>query len=171
MQIKNYRNKITRKKRSNSNAFNVYIIEAPKRKEGKGKILWRNNGENFHQSLLCRGPFWRWTERPGVLQSMGWQSRTGLSNWTKLNWRRELHENIIFVLSMWNKAVDLNLEWRLKSELLYIALPLLHTSKPQSSILNNYLNHKPPTSFPLYPYFLGDAKGIDKMQNIEKFSI
>ena len=39
MQIKNYRNKITRKKRSNSNAFNVYIIEAPKRKEGKGKIL------------------------------------------------------------------------------------------------------------------------------------
>ena len=31
---------------------------------------------------------WWWTGRPGVLQSMGLQSRTRLSNWTKLN----LHE-------------------------------------------------------------------------------
>ena len=29
---------------------------------------------------------WWWTGRPGVLQSMGLQSRTWLSNWTELNW-------------------------------------------------------------------------------------
>ena len=29
---------------------------------------------------------WWWTGRPGVLQSMGLQSRTQLSNWTELNW-------------------------------------------------------------------------------------
>ena len=29
---------------------------------------------------------WWWTGRPSVLQSMGLQSRTWLSNWTELNW-------------------------------------------------------------------------------------
>ena len=29
---------------------------------------------------------WWWTGRPGVLQSMGSQSRTRLSDWTELNW-------------------------------------------------------------------------------------
>ena len=29
---------------------------------------------------------WWWTGRPGVLQSMGSQSRTRLSSWTELNW-------------------------------------------------------------------------------------
>jgi len=29
---------------------------------------------------------WWWTGRPGVLQSMGLQSRTWLRNWTELNW-------------------------------------------------------------------------------------
>ena len=29
---------------------------------------------------------WWWTGRPGVLQSMGSQSRIQLSDWTKLNW-------------------------------------------------------------------------------------
>ena len=29
---------------------------------------------------------WWWTERPGLLQFMGSQSRTRLSNWTELNW-------------------------------------------------------------------------------------
>ena len=30
---------------------------------------------------------WWWTERPGVLQSMGSQSQIWLSDWTELNWR------------------------------------------------------------------------------------
>ena len=30
--------------------------------------------------------FWWWRGRPGVLQSMGLQSRTRLSDWTELNW-------------------------------------------------------------------------------------
>ena len=29
---------------------------------------------------------WWWTRKPGVLQSMGSQSQTWLSNWTGLNW-------------------------------------------------------------------------------------
>ena len=29
---------------------------------------------------------WQWTGRPGVLQSVGLQSRTQLSDWTELNW-------------------------------------------------------------------------------------
>ena len=29
---------------------------------------------------------WWWTARPGVLQSMGSQSQTWLSDWTELNW-------------------------------------------------------------------------------------
>ena len=32
----------------------------------------------------CRS--WWWTGRPGMLQSMGSQSQTGLSDWTELNW-------------------------------------------------------------------------------------
>ena len=30
---------------------------------------------------------WWWTGRPGVLQFMGLQSQTRLSDWTKLNWK------------------------------------------------------------------------------------
>ena len=30
---------------------------------------------------------WWWTGKPGVLQSMGLQSRTWLSDWTELNWK------------------------------------------------------------------------------------
>ena len=33
---------------------------------------------------------WWWTGRPGVLQCMGSQSRTRLSDWTELNWWRNL---------------------------------------------------------------------------------
>ena len=33
---------------------------------------------------------WLWTGRPGVLQSMGWQSWTQLSHWTELNWTQYL---------------------------------------------------------------------------------
>ena len=29
---------------------------------------------------------WWWTRKPGVLQSMGFQSQTWLSNWIELNW-------------------------------------------------------------------------------------
>ena len=39
-----------------------------------GHWVWVNSGS------------WWWTGRPGVLQFMGSQSRTWLSNWTELNW-------------------------------------------------------------------------------------
>ena len=37
-------------------------------------------------SLLSESGSWWWTGRPGVLQFMGSQSRTRLSDWTELNW-------------------------------------------------------------------------------------
>ena len=33
---------------------------------------------------------WWWTGKPGMLQSMGWQSRTWLSNWTELTEHRSI---------------------------------------------------------------------------------
>ena len=39
----------------------------------QGTRVWINSGS------------WWWTERPGVLQAMVWQSQTWLSDWTELN--------------------------------------------------------------------------------------
>ena len=36
---------------------------------------------------------WWWIGRPGVLRSMGLQSRIWLSNWTELNWTYEMRVN------------------------------------------------------------------------------
>ena len=36
--------------------------------------------------VWVRSGSWWWTGRPGVLQFMGSQSRTGVSDWTELNW-------------------------------------------------------------------------------------
>ena len=42
---------------------------------------------------------WWWTGRPGVLQSMGSQSRTRLSDWTELNWSPySKHEHLLLKL-------------------------------------------------------------------------
>ena len=37
---------------------------------------------------------WWWTGRPGVLQFMGYQSRTRLSNWTELNWKTDIRYHL-----------------------------------------------------------------------------
>ena len=82
------------------------------------------------------------------------------------------------------KAVDLNLEWRLNVRggfsshdlatsqwsSLYCFATITYVKIPKQYI-KQLFNHKPPTSFPLYASFFGDAKGIDKMQKMEKFSI
>ena len=41
----------------------------------------------------CRS--WWWTGKPGVLQSMGSQSRTWLSDWTELNWSPPLGQMFV----------------------------------------------------------------------------
>ena len=38
---------------------------------------------------------WWWTGRPGVLQFMGLQSRTRLSDWTELNWSHVLKSILV----------------------------------------------------------------------------
>ena len=43
---------------------------------------------------------WRWTGRPGVLQSMGSQIRTQLSNWTELNF-------LMLKYQKWNPSFSL----------------------------------------------------------------
>ena len=40
---------------------------------------------------------WWWTGRPGVLQSMGLQSQTRLSDWTELNWKENTQYLFFFV--------------------------------------------------------------------------
>ena len=40
---------------------------------------------------------WWWTGKPGVLQSMGSQSQTWLSNWTELNWSEKSNSSIYIV--------------------------------------------------------------------------
>ena len=39
---------------------------------------------------------WWWTGKPGVLKSMGLQSRTPLSDWTELNWTEYLNTHTHF---------------------------------------------------------------------------
>ena len=48
---------------------------------------------------------WWWTGRPGMLQSMGLQSQTWLSNWTELNWW--LLTNVV----VWNSLFSVLWEW------------------------------------------------------------
>ena len=44
-------------------------------------------GHDWSNLAATAGRSWWWTERPGVLLSMVLQSRTRLSDWTKLNWK------------------------------------------------------------------------------------
>ena len=46
--------------------------------------VWANSGR------------WWWTGKPGVLKSMGLQSRTPLSDWTELNWTEYLNTHTHF---------------------------------------------------------------------------
>ena len=51
---------------------------------------------------------WWWTGRPGMLKSIGSQSRTWMSNWTELNWTELncIHVCVIVVNSSWDTARD-----------------------------------------------------------------
>ena len=56
---------------------------------------------------------WWWTGRPGVLQFMGSQSRTQLSDWTELNWTTVLRLNVKKTRIM---ASDLITAWQIEGE-------------------------------------------------------
>ena len=64
-------------------------------------------------SLTKLGSWW-WMGKPGVLQSMEWQSRTGLSDWTELKRKPKLIKKedtnlsrgkVYFIESMWKKTL------------------------------------------------------------------
>ena len=57
---------------------------------------------------------WWWMGKPGVLQSMEWQSRTGLSDWTELKRKPKLIKKedtnlsrgkVYFIESIWRKTL------------------------------------------------------------------
>ena len=55
-----------------------------RRKRGRQRMRWLHGiTDSTDVSLSYRS--WWWTGKPGVLQSMGSQSRTWLSDWTELN--------------------------------------------------------------------------------------
>ena len=60
-------------------------IEGEKRR-GRQRMRWLDGITDSMNMSLGKLQEWWWTGRPGVLQSMGSQSQTWLSDWTELNW-------------------------------------------------------------------------------------
>jgi len=52
--------------------------------DDRGRIGWMASPTRWHEFELAPGSWW-WTGKPGMVQSMGSQSRTWLSDWTELN--------------------------------------------------------------------------------------
>ena len=59
-------------------------IEGGRRRNDRGWDSWMASPTQWTWVWVNSGSWW-WTGRPGVLQSIGLQSRTRLSNWTELN--------------------------------------------------------------------------------------
>ena len=53
--------------------------------KGTTEMRWLDGITDIMDMILVDFGSWWWTGRPGVLQSMGLQSRTQLSDWTELN--------------------------------------------------------------------------------------
>ena len=61
------------------------MIEGGKRRGNRGWDGWMASPTQCTWVWVSSRSWW-WTGKPGVLQSMGLQSWTQLSNWTELNW-------------------------------------------------------------------------------------
>ena len=57
-----------------------------RRRRGWQRMRWLHGITYSWTWVWVNSRSWWWTGRPGMLQSMGSQSRTWLSNWTELNW-------------------------------------------------------------------------------------
>ena len=62
-----------------------------RRRRGRQRMRRLDGITDSMDMSLCKLRELRWTGRPGVLQSMGSQSRTQLSNWTDLKETEELY--------------------------------------------------------------------------------
>ena len=72
------------------------------RQEEKGRTEdgwdgWMTSSTQWTWVWVSSGNWW-WSERPGVLRSMGLQSQTRLSNWTELNWVMSVRRKIQSVI-------------------------------------------------------------------------
>ena len=58
-----------------------------RRRRGLQRMRWLDAITHLRTWVWASSGSWWWTGKPGVLQSMGSQSQTRMSNWTELNWR------------------------------------------------------------------------------------
>ena len=77
---------------------------------------------------------WWWTGRPGVLQSMGSQSRTRLSNWTACLPSRSLRPALLMVVSRNTVSISLKTQMRKRFS--------LHTLIPSVSFYSSFTSLK-----------------------------
>ena len=64
-------------------------IEGRREADDRGWDGWMASPIQWTWVWASSGSWW-WTGKRGMLQSMGWQSWTWLSNWTELNWTDDL---------------------------------------------------------------------------------
>ena len=83
---------------------------------------WKFNKDVWEQWtwVWVNSGSWWWTGRPGVLRFMRLQSRTRLSDWTKLNWEQKLF--FFFFFLIWNHEFYVSI-WLYHERTLHCSFP------------------------------------------------
>ena len=79
-------------------------IEGRRRRDNRGWNGWMPSLTQWTWVWVNPGS-WRWTERPGVLQSMELQSQTWLSDWTEMNWWSFKNESFQWIYNNVNNKI------------------------------------------------------------------
>ena len=87
-------------------------IEGRRRRDDRGWDGWMASPTQWTWVWVNSGSWW-WTGKPGVLQSMGLQSWTRLSDWTELKWKGsepEMSEARVFLrnqlCTLWRQIIS-----------------------------------------------------------------